>query len=46
MLNNIFPLHTKTQNYHVKYPSSTPMYCAKCHNANNFPPKKVIYVDK
>ena len=21
MFNNIFPLHTKTQNYHLKYPN-------------------------
>ena len=24
MLNNIFPLHTKTQNYHLKYPNVPP----------------------
>ena len=35
MLNNIFPLHTKMQNYHLKY-----------HNVNKFSLEKGIYVDK
>jgi hypothetical protein len=32
MLENIFLLHTKTQDYHLKYP----MRYSKCHNVDIF----------
>ena len=36
IFNNIFPLHTKIHNHHVKYP----MCHTKCHNVNKFSLKK------
>ena len=42
MLNNIFPLHTKTKNYHPIIPTCY----TKCHDMNNLSFQKVIYVDE
>ena len=42
MLNNIFPLHTKIHNYHLKYPTCH----AKCHNLNKHSLKKIAYDDE
>jgi hypothetical protein len=41
-LNNIFPLHTKLQDPHLKYP----MCYTKCHNVNNVSLRKVFDVDE
>jgi hypothetical protein len=38
-LRSIFPLHTKTQDYHLKY-------CPKCHSVDIFSLKEVTYVDE
>jgi hypothetical protein len=37
-LQNIFPLHTKMQDYHLKYPNVLP----KCHNKDIFSLKKLL----
>ena len=41
VLKNIFPLHTKSHDYH-----SDPLCCSKCHNVDIFSLKEVAYVDK
>ena len=38
MLKNIFPLHTKMQNYHL----SIPMCYTKCHNGDTFHLKNLL----
>ena len=42
VLHNIFPLHTKIQNYPIKYPKCYP----ECHNVNKFSLETVTYVDE
>ena len=41
MLNNVFPLHTKTQNYHLKYLN---VYI-RCRNVNKISLTKVCTYD-
>ena len=41
-LKNTFPLHTKSHDYHLKYP----MCYSKCHYVDIFSLKKIIYVDE
>ena len=43
VLHNIFPLHTKIQNYpSIKYPKCYP----ECHNVNKFSLEKATDVDE
>ena len=41
-MKNIFPLHTKTQAYHLTYP----MCYSQCHNGDICSIKEVTYVDE
>ena len=41
-LKNISPLHTKMQDYHLKYPN----VLSKCHNKDIFSLKEFTHVDE